>query len=86
MDPAVEARFERIERVLAQAAELALGNQKALVQLARNSEALHNTVIDLTRTVTDYVAAADARMKSMETSMENLIRIIAAEHSNGKGR
>ncbi len=86
MDPAVEARFERIERVLAQAAELALGNQKALVQLARNSEAIHNTVIDLTRTITDYVAAADARMKSMETSMENLIRIIAAEHSNGKGR
>jgi hypothetical protein len=84
MDQAVEARFERIERLLTQAAELAVGNQNALVLLAKHSEALQNTVIDLTKTVSHYIATADTRMKAMETSLENLIRIIAAEHSNGK--
>jgi hypothetical protein len=46
MDSAVEARFERIERLLTQAAELAVGDQNAFVQLAKHSEALQNTVID----------------------------------------
>jgi hypothetical protein len=33
-----------------------------------------------------YVAESDARMKRLEENLDNLIRIITAEHANGKGK
>ena len=102
MDSTVESRFERIERILAQTAEIALGNQKAINQIAESTRifnqritegllalnqglsALDDRLLALTDRIDRFVASADARAKMMETSLENLIRIIAAEHSNGK--
>jgi hypothetical protein len=34
--------------------------------------------------VTNYVDAADARMKRIEENLDGLIRAITREHSNGK--
>ena len=102
MDSTVEGRFERIERILAQTAELALGNQQAIKQIAESTgifnqtitegllalnqrlSALDDRLVALTDRIDRFIASADARAKTMETSLENLIRIIAAEHSNGK--
>src|ERR1051326_8276010 len=104
MDSTVEARFERIERILAETAEIALGNQKAigllaessrifsekitegLLSLAQYASASDNRLSALTDHVDRFVASSEARANMMETSLENLIRIIAAEHSNGKRR
>jgi hypothetical protein len=115
MDATVESRFERIERILAQTAELALGNQRAIIQFAESTKTFDEKItgsllalgdallaltgrverfiaasearqLELNSIVGQFVAGAEARAKMIETSLDNLIRIIAAEHSNGKRR
>jgi hypothetical protein len=60
---------------------------KELIQLMLEEQ--RNTwraVSALAESVDMYVAASDARLKRMEESMDNLIKIIALEHTNGEGR
>ena len=40
--------------------------------------------VALSETVSKYIAAAEARSKQLESSMDALIRAITAEHGNGK--
>ena len=62
--------FERIAQILANVA-----TQKALNELS---------IALLTITIDRYVTSANTRMEQMERNLDNLIRIITAEHSNGK--
>jgi uncharacterized coiled-coil protein SlyX len=61
-----------------------IGDQQARLTEAhtRLTEA-HNR---LTEEITGYVADSRERMKQMEANLDALIRIITAEHSNGKGK
>jgi hypothetical protein len=36
--------------------------------------------------ISRYVEAADARMRRIEENLDGLIRVITAEHSNGKSQ
>ena len=73
-----EERFERIETAL-----------YGLIEAQRlNSEGLKGLTESVDRYIaatTSYVDAANARMAHMEENLDALIRIITAEHNNGKG-
>ena len=75
----IEEQLHVIAHLLESAAQLALRNETALLKLAEGQELL-------TRSVETYVAASNERMKQMEANLDALIRIITAEHSNGKGK
>jgi CRISPR/Cas system-associated protein Cas10 (large subunit of type III CRISPR-Cas system) len=95
-----EDRFERIEqdlevatrtlRKVVELQELQQHNMASLIgtvdhmgqRLTTTAEA-HNRLTD---EVAAYVAESRERMKQMEASLDALIRIITAEHSNGKGK
>ena len=65
-----EERFERIERSLAATAE---------------SQAKTNVMItELVQSVAAYVDSSRARIERTEANLDNLIRLIASEHDNGK--
>jgi hypothetical protein len=92
MDPEVVARFDRIEQDLAQAARtlVAVADSQASLQeyclaVAKVQDNLGNTLRELGQSIDHYVTAADARTKQMEASLDAPIRIITAEHTNGKG-
>jgi len=54
-----------------------------------NSENLGNLIQTVDRFIegtNTYVQAANARMEQMEANLDALIRIITAEHKNGKGK
>jgi hypothetical protein len=96
---APEERFERIETLLEETARIVLRNEQAIVGLIKTTEGLQTAVGSLAETTAHYIDASDARMKEsdarmkesdarmrqIEERLEALIRIIAAEHSNGKG-
>jgi hypothetical protein len=89
---APEERFERIETLLEETARIVLRNEQAIVGLIKITEGLQTAVGNLAETTAHYIDASDARMKEsdarmrqIEDRLEALIRIIAAEHSNGKG-
>jgi hypothetical protein len=89
---APEQRFERIETLLEETARIVLRNEQAIVSLIKTTEGLQTAVGSLAETTAHYIDASDARMKESDARMrqiddrlEALIRIIAAEHSNGKG-
>jgi hypothetical protein len=79
-----EERFERIERDLAAAAALSVRNEQAIQGLHGHIAALADATKLLGDRVAEYVAASDARMRQMEANLDALIRIITAEHSNGR--
>ena len=70
METSVERRFNRIERNL----------ELLVISQTRTNEAVNA----LTQTVGAFVDASMARMDRIEASIENLIRVIASEHGNGK--
>jgi hypothetical protein len=82
---APEERFERIETLLEETARIVLRNEQAIVGLIKTTEGLQTALGNLAETTAHYIDASDARMKQIEDRLEALIRIIAAEHSNGKG-
>ena len=65
-----EERFETIE--------------KALTGVAQALQMQADSLIHLTRTVSQFNDAADARMRRIEDNLDGLIRAITAEHSNVK--
>jgi hypothetical protein len=58
-------------------------SQKELVE---SQKGLVATVDELARTVSKFVESGEARSRQLEASLDGLIRAIAQEHSNGKGR
>jgi hypothetical protein len=64
-----------------QAQEHVLGAMAGMLQA---QEHVQQAVLTLTQTVSDYVTAADKRMAHLEQQMVELIRVITAEHSNGR--
>jgi hypothetical protein len=77
--------------------EVAEVHSRSLRTLAETIEISHNKLAEALGTLTEQVAAhvvesrayvADSRerMKQMEANLDALIRIITAEHSNGKGK
>lgn len=72
MERDVAERFERIEA--------------NLVMVVESQASLQQLISGLVQTVTHYVDASDARMKRMEENLDMLIRAIAAEHANGRGK
>jgi len=92
-----EERFESIERDLAAAAALSLRNEQGIqslqaaqqaniAALQANIAALADAAKLLGERVADYVSAGEASMRQMEANLDALIRIITAEHSNGRGK
>lgn len=65
-----EERFERIETAL-----------YGLVETQRIGQ---QSLATLTESISRYVDAADARMRRLEENLDGLIRVITAEHTNGK--
>ena len=72
MEPDVRERFERIEANAERSSQLQIEIETA--------------ILALTQTVDKYVTAADTRMRLMESSINDLIRMIAAEHGDGHKR
>jgi hypothetical protein len=77
METSVEQRFERIERNLE-------ATNATLALLAISQTKTNEAVSSLTQTVDAFVNASTARMARIEAGIENLIRVIASEHGNGK--
>ena len=65
-----EERFEMIE--------------KALTGVVQAQQVQADSLIHLTQIVSQFVDAADARMRRIEDNLDGLIRAITAEHGNGK--
>lgn len=63
--------------------ELAELQSRNLTKLAETVEIAHR---NLATEVAAYVTDSRERMKQLEANLDALIRIITAEHSNGKGR
>lgn len=57
-----------------------------MVTLVGAQTRLTETVSGLAASVDKYVNAAQTRMAQMEANLDNLIRIITAEHKNGKSQ
>ena len=53
--------------------------------IAEQQLKIGEAISELTASVTRYVDAATARMATMEANLDALIRLITAEHTNGKG-
>ena len=82
-----------LPEILEQIAQSQLRTQNIVGQLAEAQVRTEKSITDLAATVEQYVdgasayvQAANARMAQMEKNLDNLIRIITAEHSNGKDR
>jgi Mg2+ and Co2+ transporter CorA len=60
--------------------------QRNLATLAETTTHIGARLTALTEEVTAYVADSRERIKQMEANLDALIRIITAEHSNGKGK
>jgi DNA repair exonuclease SbcCD ATPase subunit len=80
----------RNEEAIKRLTELAEAQQKTLATLIEVSNArmdrLEKTLQDYIQASNDYIQASNERMKQMEANLDALIRIITAEHSNGKGK
>ena len=72
-----EERFERIERSLE-------NTNKTLGILAESQAKTNVMVTELVQSVAAYVESSRIRMERTEANMDNLIRLIASEHENGK--
>ncbi len=59
---------------------------KAMDGIVESQAANQKSLATLVESITRYVDAADSRLKQMEQNLDNLIRIITAEHSNGKSK
>lgn len=75
--------WEEMEAAIRSIVELQRLNTETLGTLLQTSQESQRR---LDAAIERYVDAADARMKQMEQNLDALIRIITAEHSNGKGR
>ena len=96
----IEEQLHTITTLLEASARIALRNEEAikksfelqelqqrnLAALAETTNHIGNRLTALTEAVTGYVADSRERMKQMEANLDALIRIITAEHSNGKGK
>jgi len=67
-----EERFDRIDGILLRVAE---GLERLTGLHAKTEEKL-----------AAYIEAGNERMKQMEANLDALIRVITADHSNGKGK
>ena len=65
-----EERFQRIE--------------ESLIAVADSQTRTNQAMTTMADSVSRYVEAASARMTRLEENLDGLIRIITAEHSNGK--
>jgi hypothetical protein len=83
-----EERFERIEKSLAATAESQAKTNVMITDLVKSVAAYVDSAAaasqSLSQSVAEYVASSKARMERTEASLDNLIRLIAAEHGNGK--
>jgi hypothetical protein len=90
-----EERFERIEKSLAATAESQAKTNVMIADLVKSVAAYVESAAAATKSlaagqhalsqsVADYVASSKARMERTEASLDNLIRLIASEHENGK--
>jgi flagellar biosynthesis chaperone FliJ len=84
-----EERFERIENNLLQLTQSQITFERSwndkIIALTDSQTTLNKAINELTASVTSYVDAATTRMAQMEANLDALIRLITAEHSNGKG-
>ena len=81
-----EDRFQRIEGSLQAVADSQLALQAALKGLIESQTRNQETLPVFTKSISQYVGAADARMTRIETNLDGLIRAITAEHANGKSQ
>jgi hypothetical protein len=95
-----EERLHSVVQLLEATATLALRNEQAIQKVVELQEVqsrslgklietvdiLGTKLITLNEQVSAYVADSRERMKQMEANLDALIRIITAEHSNGKGK
>lgn len=90
-----EERFERIDqslentnKTLATLAESQAKTNVMITELVKSVAAYVESAAaasqSLSQSVAEYVASSKARMERTEASLDNLIRLIAAEHGNGK--
>ena len=73
----------RNEQAIKKVVELQDVQSRTITKMAETFEAAHKS---LASEVAAYVADSRERMKQMEANLDALIRIITAEHSNGKGK
>jgi hypothetical protein len=67
-----EQRFQRIE--------------ESLIAVADSQTRTNQAMTTMADSISRYVEAADARMRRIEENLDGLIRVITAEHSNGKSQ
>jgi hypothetical protein len=75
-----------LPEIVEQIAEAQLRTQNTLAQLAEAEVRTQQSITEVSEAVVRYVDGANARMAMMEKNLDNLIRIITAEHTNGKGQ
>jgi septal ring factor EnvC (AmiA/AmiB activator) len=75
---------------LARSHELQQNSMASLIESHELQQSSMASLIEsqmvLSQRVAEYVADSKERMKQLEASLDALIRIITAEHSNGKGK
>lgn len=76
----------RNEQAIQKVVELQEVQSRSLGKLIETVDILGTKLITLNEQVSAYVADSRERMKQMEANLDALIRIITAEHSNGKGK
>ena len=79
-----EERFERIEKSLVAVAESQVKTNATLGTLAESLTKTNQMVTELVQSVKAYVDSSRTRMERTEANLDNLIRLIASEHENGK--
>jgi len=76
----------RNEQAIQKVVELQAVQSRNLGALTETVTILGNKLLTLTDGISAYVADSQERMKQLEANLDALIRIITAEHSNGKGK
>jgi len=75
---------------LSGAVERLTDGQQSLVDAHKSLVEAHKGLVEAHKRTEEslqrYIEAADARMRQMEANLDALIRIITAEHSNGRGQ
>jgi hypothetical protein len=83
MEQDVEERFARVEKNLETASKGLVETQLLLRVVVESQQHVVELFGKTQESIAAYVDAANIRMKQMEESLDALIRIITADHSNG---
>ena len=73
-----------LEETVLAIAQAQLRTQTAMESLTQAQVRTQETISGLAESIGRYIDAADARMRRLEENLDGLIRVITAEHSNGK--